>query len=203
MRNFNILIAGLLLTASTAWAESAHEPVSSDATHRSSLLDLDIPDMVEIHVRPGESLYDIARWSEVRMEALEQLNGIDLAHGLQGGQALVIPMTQAVQTQFVQSRTSFHDRRKTRYLQRRGGLSEVREYRVRTGDTVWNIAKEHGDIPLWLVKAYNPETDLNRVRIGDILSVPIVEDSVDTLDEESIDTDESAHLDDEFEDIGC
>ena len=96
------------------------------------------------------------------------------------------------QTSFIQSRDTFHDRRKTRYLNRRGGLAEVREYRVRTGDTVWNIAKDHGDLPLWLVRSYNPGVDLNRVRIGDTLSVPIMGDSIDDSEEEAAEDNESA-----------
>ena len=148
---------------SLVWAENPSETPASHSAKTNGLLDLDIPDMVEVHVRPGES---VRHRSMVRgaHRILEQLNGIDLAHGLKGGQTLVNSMTKSGQTSFIQSRDTFHDRRKTRYLNQRGGLAEVREYRVRTGDTVWNVPRTMA-IFRWLVRVtprHRPQSGAHR-----------------------------------------
>jgi hypothetical protein len=36
-------------------------------------------------------------------------------------------------------------------------------YRIKPGDNVWALCQEQFDLPLWLLKKYNSETDLARL----------------------------------------
>ena len=137
-----------------------------------------VPELVEVRVRHGESLYLLARWSGVAVEAIEEMNGIDLGHPLKGGQNLIIPMTREQSDRLAAARDLFANQRKDNYLARRGGLVEVQSYRLKTGDTVWKVARSHGRLPTWLIKAFNPGVNINRVRIGQRVFIPIVGDMV-------------------------
>ena len=161
--------------------------------------------MVEVEVKHGESLYDLSQMSGVDIEALEQLNLIDLNQPLAGGQTLVIPMTADTEREFHEARRSMVESKKASYLARRGGLSTVKSYRVRTGDSAWQIAQRHGRLPVWLMEAFNPGVDLNRIVIGETLIIPVVGDT------EALDGRESSHqepdgqgsTDPDIDEIGC
>ena len=49
---------------------------------------------------------------------------------------------------------------------------------VRTGDSATSIAREQMGIPLWLLQTYNPDADLDRLRPGQELMVPVLADIV-------------------------
>jgi membrane-bound lytic murein transglycosylase D len=50
----------------------------------------------------------------------------------------------------------------------------VAEYQVKKGDTVWRLTQDELEIPLWLLRDYNPQVDLFSLRPGDLLVYPIV-----------------------------
>lgn len=49
---------------------------------------------------------------------------------------------------------------------------------VATGDSATSIAREQMGIPLWLLQTYNPSVNLDRIRPGQELMVPVVADIV-------------------------
>lgn len=186
MSILNGLIVGsvaLMMTFGSAFAEPLATAADGDGD-AGVLSEFEIPEMVQVRVKHGESLYDLAQMSQVSIEALENINGIDLNTPLKGGQRLVIPMTKAVQSDFKTARNSFADKRKNAYLNRRGGLVEVKPYRVKTGDSAWGIGKANGGLPVWILKAFNPTVDLNQISIGQTISVPVVGDTVAEEEEE-------------------
>ena len=159
--------------------ETAGDPITGpDKLDGASIsaAEFEVPELVEIRVQHGESLYDLARWSRVDVEAIEEINGIDLGHPLSGGQRLILPLTDMQLNRLQSARQAFAEQRKDDYLHRRGGLVEVHSYRMKTGDTVWSVSRRHGNLPTWLVKAFNPALDLNRVRIGQRVQLPVVGD---------------------------
>ncbi len=174
-RQFTTAALATMLSAGVASAQGIDPDTLSDDA--GIMADFEIPDMVEVRVEHGESLYDLAQMSQVKIEALENINGIDLNTPLKGGQRLVIPMTAEAQTRFQTARQAFKSSRKDAYLARRGGLIEVRSYRVKTGDSAWNIGRSHGRLPVWILKSFNPKANLNRITIGQMIQVPVVGDT--------------------------
>ena len=138
----------------------------------------EVPELVVLRVRHGESLYDLARWTRVTIEDLETLNDIDLHTPLKAGQRLEVALTTDEISHFEARRSKFHDRRRARYLKRRGGLVEVKAHRIRTGESLWSLARANGRIPMWLVAAYNEDRNLDRLAIGDTVQIPVVGDTV-------------------------
>ena len=45
--------------------------------------------------------------------------------------------------------------------------------KIGKGKTLWKICMDN-DIPFWLLKRYNSEKDLTRIKPGDILSIPVI-----------------------------
>jgi membrane-bound lytic murein transglycosylase D len=48
------------------------------------------------------------------------------------------------------------------------------DYTIKKGVTVWEICNEIYDIPLWLLRSYNPDVDLENLYRGGKLSIPVV-----------------------------
>jgi hypothetical protein len=139
----------------------------------------ELPRGVTVEVRAGENLVLLARWAGSSVEALAELNGLDVSEPLYPGQSLLIPSAdEAGDTSLISARESFAQARLDRYLERRGGLMAVEEHRVRTGETAWGIARDQLGIPTWVLAAYNPESDLEHLGIGDRLMVPVLSDTV-------------------------
>jgi LysM repeat protein len=64
------------------------------------------------------------------------------------------------------------------YLASRGGSVGTDFVKVRTGDSAWKIAQDNQGIPVWVLEAYNPSVDLDALRPGQELMVPVLADVV-------------------------
>ena len=47
---------------------------------------------------------------------------------------------------------------------------------TKRGESLWTIAQQHSDIPVWLVAQYNPDVNFNDVRPGTQITLPRVEE---------------------------
>ena len=139
--------------------------------------------MVSYALGHGETLDHFARWSNTPVEELAALSGLSLDGHYQPGTEVSMFLDEAGQLQFSEARATETRERVERYLSRRGGLVGDDSYEVRTGDSAWRIARRGGRLPLWVVQAYNPETDLETIKPGDTLVLPVVGDVVAEAEE--------------------
>jgi membrane-bound lytic murein transglycosylase D len=49
---------------------------------------------------------------------------------------------------------------------------------VQNGESVWALALQRYDVPVWLFRQYNPELDLHRVRKGTRLNFPVLASNI-------------------------
>ncbi len=145
----------------------------------------------EVQVRPGESLVRLAGWTPMNAEDIAEYNGISVQGTLYPGETLRLPLTAEEVVDLERSRTSYQDARLERYLGKRGGLVGVDGHRVGTGETAWGIARAYGELPMWVVSAFNSSVDLDRLRIGDVIHLPVLGDTVTltSVDEEILEVD--------------
>jgi len=54
-------------------------------------------------------------------------------------------------------------------------ISGVENYTVKRGESLWSIAQQRPELPVWLVAEYNPDVDFNDVRPGTGIALPRVE----------------------------
>jgi membrane-bound lytic murein transglycosylase D len=50
------------------------------------------------------------------------------------------------------------------------------QYVAQRGDSLWTLTQRFSQLPLWLLREYNPDTDFSDLRPGTQLSVPRIED---------------------------
>jgi hypothetical protein len=132
----------------------------------------------EVSMRSGESLALYARWIGTVPEKIAELNGLNPYGKLKVGLTLKIDLGALTAVQFEERRMAYRKGRLAKYLSKRGGVDKVIDHRVRGGETVLGIARGHGRLPLWVMRHYNPDRDLDRLSIGDTVRVPVTNDRV-------------------------
>lgn len=144
-------------------------------------VDVEPVESFAIEVSANENLSLLAEWAGVTVEEVVAVNEIHPADALVVGQVLNIPLPEVQASSFNGQREAWATARLDRYLDGRGGLVGVSDYTVRTGDVAWRLARDEAGVPMWVLAAFNRGADLDRLRIGDTLRVPVLSDDVGSV----------------------
>ncbi len=127
-----------------------------------------------IRVEVEETLGHYAEWLGIRAQELRRLNGLNFGRTLRLDQTLKIPLAQVDRAGFEERRYEFHKEQEEDFFAA-FKVEGVREHRVKKGDNIWELCRLEFDLPLWLIRKYNPELDLNALSPGLSIQVPLVE----------------------------
>lgn len=127
-----------------------------------------------IQVEVEETLGHLAEWTGVRAQRIRRLNSLSYGEKLHLHQKVKIPLDRVSAEIFEQRRYEYHKRLQEDFfaVYRIGGL---RGYRVRSGDSLWNLSRGKFDVPMWLLKNCNPEVDFAALMKHQKLVVPTIE----------------------------
>lgn len=130
---------------------------------------------VGLTVLPDETLAHYADWMGARGSAeLRQLNGLQSGQEIQPGQRIRLPIdTQQNRDQFSRRRSEFHQVLAEEFKER-FRIIDVESVTVRSGQSLWSIAKQY-ETPMWLLVRFNPELDAARLQPGQTLRVARIE----------------------------
>jgi membrane-bound lytic murein transglycosylase D len=127
-----------------------------------------------IEVQAAETLGHYAEWLEVRASALRRLNGMRYRQPVVVGRRLRLEFTRTSAETFEQRRLAYHRAlQETFFTQYR--ISDTHEHVVQRGDVVWILSQHRYNVPLWLLRQYNPDLDLNAVLPGITITIPMLE----------------------------
>jgi hypothetical protein len=159
--------------------EPVAEPVTAEPAAVPDVAETPVATYATYTLRRGESLAHFARWSELPVETIAEASGLDLAGSYPVGTTVRVPVaTPEQQARIEEYREQHRSDRVDGYLASRGGAVGTGFVEVHSGDTAWSIARDNQDIPVWMLEAYNPSTDLDHLRPGDELMVPVLADVV-------------------------
>ena len=54
-------------------------------------------------------------------------------------------------------------------------MAGTREYVLRKGDSLWALSSGQGGVPVWLLRAFNPDVDFARLQAGQRVTIPRIE----------------------------
>lgn len=133
--------------------------------------DYTIADDQTIEVHPLETLGHFADWLSIRTQRLRDLNGLAFRTPVEVGQRIRVDLTRTNAETFESRRSAFHKEQQDAFF-RDHTITGIREHVVATGESVWILALQRYDVPIWLFRQYNPELDLHNVRLGTRLNFP-------------------------------
>jgi membrane-bound lytic murein transglycosylase D len=162
------------------------EPVSERQAESTALLPAAAPtgnaDTTDYGVGPGntvvvqaaETLGHFADWSKVSSQSLLALNRLHKNAMVTLGHKVKLDLSRVSAAQFEASRRDYHRQLQETYFATHR-ISGTENYTVKRGESLWIIAQQHADLPVWLVAEYNPDVDFADVRPGTVIALPRVE----------------------------
>ncbi len=127
-----------------------------------------------VRVQASETLGHYAEWLDVRASQLRKLNHMTSATPVIIGRKVKLDFSRVSQDQFEAKRLDYHKQlQETYFTQYRisGDVAHV----IKSGESVWVLAQQRYNIPIWLLRQYNPDLDLGSLKPGAKLVIPTVE----------------------------
>ena len=125
-------------------------------------------DMVQVEA--AETLGHYADWLELPTQRLRDLNGLGFDRLVGIGRHLRLDFSRVSREAFTERRIAFHHELQEAFFSDYHVVG-VREYKVRRGDSVWQLMRRN-DIPMWLLRQYNPGLDPDNLKVGTELVFP-------------------------------
>jgi membrane-bound lytic murein transglycosylase D len=169
-------------------AETAREPVSASQAEALSpalgpvgvsqgladSIDYQVRDDGSIRVEATETLGQYADWLQIATQKLRVLNKLKAKQPVLLGQKLKLDYSRVSREAFEQLRRDYHAKLQGEFfVSHRIAGTEV--YIVRRGDSLWTMTQKFSNLPIWLLRQYNPDTDLSDLRAGTQVVMPKVE----------------------------
>jgi len=126
-----------------------------------------------IEVHPLETLGHFADWLGIRTQRLRDINGLAFHTQVEVGQRIKLDLSRADAVTFENLRAAWHREQQDAFF-RDHRITGLRVHVVQNGESVWVLALQRYDVPVWLFRQYNPELDLHRVRKGTRLNFPVL-----------------------------
>ena len=129
-----------------------------------------------ILVQAAETLGHYAEWLGLRASQLRRINRMSYATPVVIGRSLKLDFSKASRDEFEAKRQDYHRQLQETFFAQfhiKGSATHV----IRSGESIWVLAQQRYNIPIWLLRQYNPDVDLGRVRPGTTLIIPVVESS--------------------------
>ena len=125
-------------------------------------------------VQAAETLGHFADWSKVSSTSLRTLNKLHKNAMVTLGHKVKLDLSRVSAADFEAARRDYHRQQQETFFAGHR-ISGTENYVVKKGESLWIIAQQHADLPVWLVAEYNPDVDFGDVRPGTSIALPRVE----------------------------
>jgi membrane-bound lytic murein transglycosylase D len=136
--------------------------------------DYSVDDDGRIRVQATETLGHYAEWLQVSAAKLRQLNRMSPKRPLIVGKSVLLDFSQVDRAKFESTRTAYHQQMQDDFFATHRIIgSETRK--VQSGDSIWVIAQKRVNLPIWLLRQYNPDVDFEALKPGMSIAIPKIE----------------------------
>jgi peptidoglycan lytic transglycosylase D len=125
----------------------------------------------EITVQALETLGHYADWLEVPTQRLRDLNSLSFKEGVVLGQTLTLEFARVDAPTFEQRRRAFHEQIQSDFFAAYQ-IEEIESHVMRPGESLWILAARKYNVPVWLLRQYNPDLNFDRIQAGTVVRFP-------------------------------
>jgi membrane-bound lytic murein transglycosylase D len=127
-----------------------------------------------VRVEATETLGHYAEWLSVTPTRLREMNRMSRNTPLVLGRRVRLDFAHVERAAFEAKRSAYHQQLQDAFFaEYRIAGSEV--HKVRSGDSVWILSQKRYNVPIWLLRQYNPDVDLEALKPGATIVIPKVE----------------------------
>ena len=123
-----------------------------------------------------ETLGHYADWLEVSASRLRRLNRMHYETPLVIGRRKKLDFSHVTPEEFERRRLEYHRTLQEEFIDAYV-VSGTRTHMLRKGDSVWYLAQRKYEVPIWLLRQFNPDLDFGSLPAGTPMLVPIIESS--------------------------
>ncbi|MBC7187166.1 MAG: LysM peptidoglycan-binding domain-containing protein [Calditrichaeota bacterium] len=136
---------------------------------------VDIPDPVgrTVVVLSDETIGHFADWLNLPVRRLRNLNGLRPNEDIYVGQRILVNFSKVTVEEFRRRRIEYHQGIREDFFQR-FRVDSVRTHQIAAGENVYSLCRDVYDVPYWLVVDYNVGKNLQKLRPGDVVRIPVV-----------------------------
>ena len=126
-----------------------------------------------IEVQALETLGHYADWLEIRTQRLRDINGMPFREPVVIGRRLKLQFSNVSPGAFEARRIAYQQETQEAFFQA-FDVTGVEHHTVRRGESLWELALQDFEVPVWLVRQYNPDLDLDRVAPDTVVNFPVL-----------------------------
>ncbi|MGH8181806.1 MAG: LysM peptidoglycan-binding domain-containing protein, partial [Steroidobacteraceae bacterium] len=127
-----------------------------------------------IQVAAAETLGHYADWLGVRASDLRRINHLKFGRPVLIGHRIRLDFHRVPEGEFEARRRNYHQGLEASYFAAHR-IVGTEPYVAQRGDSLWTLTQRFSQLPLWLLRQYNPDTDFTDLRPGTQLVVPRIE----------------------------
>ena len=124
-----------------------------------------------VEVQSNETLGHFADWLGLRTSRLRSINGLSYGDHMIVHHRIRLDFSQSTPQEFELKRIAYHRGLQESFFDE-WEIDGVESHRVRAGDSAWVLSHRRFDVPLWLLRQYNPDLDFETLSVGTKLTVP-------------------------------
>ena len=124
-----------------------------------------------IEVQALETLGHYADWLGIRTQRLRDINGMPFRQAVMIGRQLKLDFSQVSPEEFERRRVEYQRQTQEAFFLA-NQVTDTLEHVVRSGESLWVLALRRYQVPVWLLRQYNPDLDLDRVMPGTVVKFP-------------------------------
>ncbi len=128
-----------------------------------------------IVVASAETLGHYAEWLGVSAWDLRRMNHMSFRRPVRVGQRIRLDFRRVPQEEFEARRRDYHQALEASYFAAHR-IDGTEQYVAQRGDSLWTLTQHFSQVPLWLLREYNPDTDFADLLPGTQVVVPRIED---------------------------
>jgi membrane-bound lytic murein transglycosylase D len=125
----------------------------------------------EITVQALETLGHYAEWLELPTQRLRDMNSLSFREAVVLGQTLALDFARVDAPTFEQRRRAYHQQLQSDFFAA-FQIEEIESHTIRPGESLWILAARTYNVPVWLLRQYNPDLNLDRIQAGVVVKFP-------------------------------
>ena len=118
-----------------------------------------------------ETLGHYADWLGIRTQRLRDINRLPFEQAVVVGQRIRLDFSSVDADLFEARRLAYQAERQESFFMAYQ-IEAIVNHVVRSGESLWLLALREYDVPVWLLRQYNPDVDLDRVKPGTVIRFP-------------------------------
>ncbi len=128
-----------------------------------------------IQVEMEETLGHFAEWLEIPTKIIRRLNRFPYSRTLQLHMKVKIPLDKISKEQFEETRFEYHKKIQEDFFSFYE-IETVQLYQAQKGDNIWTLCNDTFEMPVWLLKKYNPNVDFDDLRWSQKVVIPVIKE---------------------------